>query len=316
MQISHLKEFLVVADSLNFTAAAKKLHISQPVLSQHIRALERNVEAELFARDRHRIRLTEIGKVFYSETIEIVDRLDLILDKITLMKTEISNTLKVGYLHWAYRQVLSEVAQGFSNRNPGVDLQLFSLDMHDVTQSLITGSVDIALTIDIDEELHESCNLVSFGWDPLCVVVRFDDPWLGSASLSLSDLSNEAFIVPHPKHAPAFYRYNLEIFRKAGFEPKVSYYYKDIDTRYLEIEAGNGIGLMAKHLEPMLPADLRLIPLSDVFCGYRVVALWKKTSFNQSISLFLKALSISKLSTLYRQESRYFDLRDEGVLPE
>ena len=64
MNLRQVQYFVTVADELNFTRAAERLHISTPALSQQIKALERMVGAQLLDRDTRRVRLTAAGQTF------------------------------------------------------------------------------------------------------------------------------------------------------------------------------------------------------------------------------------------------------------
>jgi len=67
MELRHLEYFVAVAEELSFTRAARRLHVVQSGVSSAIQSLERELRAELFDRDRHRVALTDAGEALLPE---------------------------------------------------------------------------------------------------------------------------------------------------------------------------------------------------------------------------------------------------------
>ena len=88
MDIENCREFIELARCLSFTEAAARLNVSQPVLSKHVAAMEQELGAPLFVRDRHSCELSEAGRVFYGTASQILSEYSRAVDKIAALVRE------------------------------------------------------------------------------------------------------------------------------------------------------------------------------------------------------------------------------------
>lgn len=82
VELRHLRYFVAVARERNFTRAAEKLHIAQPPLSRQVQQLEDELRIDLIEAGSRPLRLTEAGRLFYEQALQILERVDEMLSLI------------------------------------------------------------------------------------------------------------------------------------------------------------------------------------------------------------------------------------------
>ena len=96
MDIRSLQYFITVAEELNITKAAEKLHMSQPPLSAQIKGLETELGTQLFIRGNRRLKLTECGQLLYRRAKEIISLTDKTKSEIHSMGEGMRGTISIG----------------------------------------------------------------------------------------------------------------------------------------------------------------------------------------------------------------------------
>lgn len=139
MELRQLRYFVAVAEELHFGRAAQRLHISGPALSQQIIALERDLGAELFIRDRRTVRLSASGRALLPDARRILALSDDV--KVRMRQAaETSAPVRLGYVSWLpddLGALLGEVA---------VRVDEWVLPSHVQADRVAEGTLDVALT--------------------------------------------------------------------------------------------------------------------------------------------------------------------------
>ncbi|MQS10885.1 LysR family transcriptional regulator [Streptomyces kaniharaensis] len=172
MQLQQLRYFLAVADTCHFTRAAEAVHVAQPSLSQQIRALERELGAELFHRTRGNIALTDAGDALLPLARRILADTEsarlAVQETLQLRRGRV----RLGAPPSLCTSLVPDVLRVFRDRYPGVALVVREGGSRDLVRSLAAGELDLALIItppsgeaapalDVTELLHEELVLVS-----------------------------------------------------------------------------------------------------------------------------------------------------------
>lgn len=219
METEHIKEFLVMAGKLNYTAASDELFISQSSLFKHIRALEDELGVAFFAKEGKRVVMTEYGKLFVHHAEIMLHQIDAYQEEVKAHREAQENTLKI-----MIANPNAELEFAFKKAYPQYKLESEHLFVFEETEN--TDAEIIALRGSIPE-LEEKYDHVDLAMDSMAVIVPKDHPLAGRDSVRLIDLKNESFIGfssrnPRDTRSQIGTMYDVaSICRGAGFEPNI-----------------------------------------------------------------------------------------------
>src|SRR5215210_5008862 len=124
VELRHLRYFLAVAEELNFSRAAERLHIAQPALSAQVRALEAQLGCELFTRTTRHVALTPAGATLLEEVRDILDRVEAALTNVQAVGRAERRVLRVGFAAHGAGEVGVEILRRFSDSSPATETEL------------------------------------------------------------------------------------------------------------------------------------------------------------------------------------------------
>ena len=194
MEIRHLKYFVKIAETLNFSEAAKALYITQSTLSQQIRQLEQEVDAQLFERNNHNVRLTEAGEELLPYARQTLKASQACLDRIQDLQQMLTGTLNIG-VTFSFSPILTEALFAFIKLYPKVKINIFYKPMAELMKMLEHDEVDFALTFRPIEQNKEIESHFLFN-NHLAVIVREDHPLAHKESVSIAELEQYDLVLP------------------------------------------------------------------------------------------------------------------------
>jgi DNA-binding transcriptional LysR family regulator len=188
-----LNVFLMAARTLNFTAAARQLHMTQPSVSQHIQVLEQHFGTRLFIRSGRHLRLTDSGKELMSMAQEMVSMSQRIDERMVSLKGEVHGHLVVGYTATVGKYVLPLLLSGFMKTHPKVSASCLVTARQVAVQRLCDGDVHLALA-----SATEFCSDIEFVrllTDPVVLITPKEHPWAEREAIQVEELLDADFIV-------------------------------------------------------------------------------------------------------------------------
>lgn len=141
--LHQLRAFFAVAQTLNFTAAAERLCVTQPAVSHAVRKLQRSAGEPLFRRAGGRLELTEAGRVLYRACETVFAELEGARERLAAGRGKGAGTIRVGATVEFGTTLLVKYLKGFVAANPGIHLDfMFS---NDLLGPLTRDEIDIAV---------------------------------------------------------------------------------------------------------------------------------------------------------------------------
>ena len=173
MELRHLRYFVAVAQALNITRAAEKLHTSQPSLSSQTRDLENCVGVPLLVRDKRKVALTAAGECFLQDALAILEQAENAKLRARKIVQE-DRQLTIGFVPSAEVKLLPKVLPQFRLRQPDTLIELVSLITTQQEEKIRRGELDVGLMR--HPVYSPEIDYLELFDEPLVVVLPVDHP--------------------------------------------------------------------------------------------------------------------------------------------
>ena len=173
MEFKQLEAFVAVVDYGSFSEAARKLYLTQPTISAHIRSLEEELHARLIIRTTKKLTITTKRYQLYDSAFRILDIRNNLLENFTGSRKQIidlaASTIPSSYL-------LPELLAGFGRMYPDVYFHSWQTDSSGAINRVLDGTVDLALTGQNTGD--DSCVFIPFCQDNMVIATPVNDHYL------------------------------------------------------------------------------------------------------------------------------------------
>ena len=290
MNTTQIKCFLALADTLNYTRAAMRLYMSQPSLSRQIVSMEKELNTQLVIRDQKQVRLTPAGMLLASELGGIQAATDSLIERVQTVGQGYAGTLSVGVLEGQWVGAgLTRLLRGFLETYPNTDLRICQDSFGGLRGKLLSGKLDVAVTLHFDVEGLEGVSCRKCGDDRAVLAVSRRLPLGQKEHITMDDMLEETLLVISPEDSRAGAEMLLSEMKERGFPTWNVRYAPNLTTVMLWIEAGLGVGLINHRSSLAANPEVRLIeelPLGDA----SPCVAWRKDNLNPAIPLLLERL--------------------------
>lgn len=284
MELRHIRYFLALAEELNFSRAAEKLHIAQPPLSRQIRELEEEIGARLFHRTNRHVELTNAGKVFLSKAHQILDQVEQ-----ACISTRLSSTGREGEFRVGFSGIVHDFMpflQQYRALHPQVGIILNQMNSSAQIEALLENRIDFGLpTIPVKSN---KIVVQPFKKVKMMAVLPEKHRLADKPSVSIHDLADEPFIMTSKSAGSIYYEKLMSVFQHAQFTPNVTIQANNLQTVMELVAGGLGVTLAPSPLHPMSGITKRQVDDMDIFIEASIA--WRKDNHSEILKQFLDFL--------------------------
>lgn len=253
MDFRHLRQFVVLAETLNFRRAAERLHISQPPLSVSIRKLEAELGTDLFHRGREGVKLTKSGEAALEEAKRALFHADEFIHAARAAAKGERGVLRIGFVGSATRSILPSVIPVFRRRYPGMQLILREARSTQIVDALENGELDIGI-LRIPVPASTQLKMMTLQTEHLLLAIPTGHPLAATDVIRMADLADQDFIF-YTEDAPGLRMAALHACEAHGFTPRITQEAVQVATLMSLVEAGLGIALLPS-VSQLTPSNL------------------------------------------------------------
>jgi LysR family transcriptional regulator, benzoate and cis,cis-muconate-responsive activator of ben and cat genes len=292
MELRHLRYFVTVAELLNFTKAAAKLHVAQPALGRQIRDLEDELGVPLFERNSRFVRLTDAGKAFVPEARAVLQRADVAAKTARAFATGERGEFHLGYAPSLTAEILPQALRAFEKRSPRVRVTLHDLSNREMFRAVREGRLDAALTVQSSPNQTRGLAFEKLRAYPACVAVNRAHRLARVKRVHLTQLVNERLIVYSRAEYRDYHEWLTALFG-AAIPPLLenAEEHESGTSLIAAVEAGRGVAIVSTNFSHAAGPRLTLLEIEPSPEPLAVGLAYRPRHLSPVATRFVKAVS-------------------------
>jgi DNA-binding transcriptional LysR family regulator len=274
MDLRQLRYFVTVAEELNFSRAALRLHMSQPPLSQQIKALEEELGIVLLARNRREVKLTEAGRAFLKDSRALLDQAQAASNRARQVAGGAYGALRVGMATSAIDHVMPTLLSLLRQQHGAAQVMVLDMGSEDQVRALAQDRLDLGF-------MHTSAVAGGLMHSPayrgrFAIVLAQDHPLAAKPELGLRDLAEEPMVSFSREHRSVLFDALVAACMNAGFSPRLTHVARHPMSMLQMVRCGLGVSVVPLAYAQAASEGLHVRPLESEPGAMQLDAVWRE----------------------------------------
>lgn len=285
-----IKCFLKLAQTLNFTEAARQLYMTQQSVSKYIAKLEEDLGFQLFLRTHHYVKMTEAGERFHELFLSMEREFQKTLEETRQHYEEVFRTIHVGYLEWLdLSGNITNALRELKKERPDLHMEGEKHPQQELLELFLSRKLDLIITYrEFAPREKDICSLKVLD-TPLVLLVSPEHP-KAVARATVKDFEKEPFIKAAASQETLSEGKNRarRQCRELGFSPSEIIIAPNLESAYMAVELGQGIMVSTMLSRMTLGSHLKYYPIGKT---EELLCFWHAQQENPAVSRFAEFLS-------------------------
>jgi DNA-binding transcriptional LysR family regulator len=292
MDLRELRAFVAVVEEGGISAAARRLHVSQPTLSHTINVLERELGLTLLVRTNTGVEATEAGTALLREAHAILARHDGAVQRMAVLATQDRGVIRLGIPIEVPHCLLPRVLPTFRSQCPEVRIDPIHLSTSAQLAALRSGQLDVGLVSERPTWPGLDSTLVARENMGVLIAAELGDGVAGPDGIPLEALAGLQWVAFPRSHAPAWYDEITAIMHSHGIDvaPAAPDGHELISAvKFVAVAGGHAFALSAEKGGPPIPDQIGWFPLTGHAIVKRTWIVWPANSSRRDVGEFVAA---------------------------
>ncbi|WAH37079.1 LysR family transcriptional regulator [Alicyclobacillus dauci] len=273
MDLRQLKYFVTIADSGQITAAAKRLNIAQPPLSQQLKLMEQELGVTLFERGKKSMTLTVEGRALYQKAVDLLRMFDEMVVEVQTLGGGVNGTLSIGTTLYSAPFLLDRV-MSLRAAHPQLTFKVWEGEPDRLQELLDSRAIEVAIT-NFPVRMQ---GVTIHRTKPIPFVFVTPQDWTDDEQtpIHMKEIVERPLILLGPVYGVGIYNRIVDELHRFSDTPNVVCECHDSTMLFRLVHSGFGATIVPESVLSLIPAHtFRKIPIEGTDLSYEPTVVWK-----------------------------------------